>query len=400
MNLKHRDCLESLLYLDTWRGQDATGVAVIRGNGETEVLKAAIPGYEFLEGPRLRNLVKMTDMCWIGHNRFGTVGKNTRNNAHPFMITNDRDECILVGAHNGTLKNKWKLKDHVQFGTDSEALYNQIALTSVQETIPLIEGAWALTYYDHEADELRFIRNSERPLFYGWVDDKKTLVWASESWMVRVATSRAGLTLFEDKIYSFAEDTLYKVACPLKINDVLSFEKEGGLAGKQPAPFLGGTYQQEWRERMQNGGRVNYHNAQPETTQETQKKTGATVVTKVIQGSSVPKTTPSTATSRTVGDLSKMEKKSSSGNASKRKSVESTNVVDIETAKYYKGYAGILISKADLEQQLAGGCSWCEVTHISIDDKFGWLGSGKPVCEKCLEGGHSGESPSIKRSVH
>src|ERR1044072_2205219 len=224
MLVKHKDVLSALLYLDTWRGRDSTGVAAIRHNADTHVLKSTIPGYEFVEGNKLDQHLKLNDFCWIGHNRYGTVGKNIKTNAHPFMIDDEEGCCTIVGAHNGTLKNKHVLKDHLTFGTDSEALFNNISEEGLEATLPKIEGAWALTYYDHREEELRIIRNSERTLFYAYEEGKKTLFWASEQWMIRIATSKYGIKLEDDKVYAFSEDTLYRFAAPNTLKEVRTCE--------------------------------------------------------------------------------------------------------------------------------------------------------------------------------
>jgi len=194
-----------MLYLDTWRGQDSTGVAAIRHNADTVIMKSTVPGYEFVEGNKLSHHLRLNDFCWIGHNRFGTMGKNIESNAHPFSIKDEQGGCLIVGAHNGTLKNKHALIDHAVFGTDSEALFNNISIEGLEKTLEKVEGAWALTYYDHLEEELRIVRNSERPLFYAFEEGGKTLIWASEMWMIRVACSRYGVKLQEDKVWAFSE---------------------------------------------------------------------------------------------------------------------------------------------------------------------------------------------------
>jgi predicted glutamine amidotransferase len=378
MNFKHRDCLETLLYLDVLRGRDATGVAVVRQNGSTEVIKSAVPAYEFLEGPLLRNTLKTTDMVWIGHNRFGTVGKNIKANAHPFMVLDENDACMLVGAHNGTLKNKWDFTNHADYGTDSEALLNEIANVGIDEAIGKTEGAWALTYYDHEFDELRFLRNSERTLYYAYIDDKKSVVWASESWMIRAAVSRSGLELFEDKVYVVNENTLYKFPCPMAANEKLSHVTQGGVVGKPAAFFPPPTQKQQQPTRR--GGNPyypNYTQAQPETTPTTGTK--ATVKTVMLDGQPQIKNTRFTAKSKG-GESQALTNKSSSPTAS--------NVVSIDVGKTYKGYRGVPLSLKEIQEDLMNGCSWCASEFILITEKFAWLGVGRPVCVKCLTGTH------------
>jgi predicted glutamine amidotransferase len=372
MLMKHKDVLSSLLYLDTWRGRDSTGVAALRQNADTHTIKSTVPGYEFIEGPRLGEHLKLNDFLWIGHNRHGTMGRNTKANAHPFEILDEDGTCLLVGAHNGTLKNKHVLDDHVEFGTDSEALFSHIANNTIQKAIPLIEGAWALTYYDHMDEELVMIRNDERPLCYAWEEGKKTLIWASEAWMLRIATSRHGVKLEEDTVYSLPVNQLFTFPVPLKMNEEITLERKGALLGKQPAffPLNGGrvvgtvtrTTRQEALDKLEQTRLENLRRAQQAAQQISNSAFG-------------------TASSK---DGEKQTVKSDSTSKLLPKPEEG-NVVSI-TGRLYKGYAGVKLSLKELTQQLDDGCSWCELEVIEPNDAHAWLAPAKPVCHKCLKG--------------
>lgn len=382
MLAKHRNALANLLYLDTWRGRDSTGVAAIRSNADTHILKSTVPGYEFIEGPKLDQHLKLSDFCWIGHNRHGTIGRNIKSNAHPFEILDEDGSCILVGAHNGTLKNKHDLTDHAQFGTDSEALYNEIAFSNLKESIGKVEGAWALTYYDHVTEELRFLRNKERTLFFCFEEGNKTLLWASEMWMLRVVCSRNDIKLAEDKVFSFDEDTLYKFPVPLKINDELIFEVEGGYAGKAPAFF------QASKGQTGTGGKTGQEKPLTETAQTTQKP--------LLTGPG------STTQSGTLTLNSGGKPESTNGKSSNSQSSNKWgSVVSIDKAKTFKGFQGVALSRREIEDQLAGGCGWCENEFIDLDERFAWLAPNKPVCNKCLTGAHKPTVVPFKTSsVH
>lgn len=379
---KHREALAAMLYLDTWRGRDSTGVAAIRHNADTSVLKATIPGYEFVEGPKLEQHLKLNDFCWIGHNRYGTVGKNIKTNAHPFTIDDEDGACLIVGAHNGTLKNKHVLMDHAKFGTDSEALFNNIAHEGIEATIPKIEGAWALTYYDHIEEELRIIRNKERPLFFAYEEGKKTLFWASEMWMIRIATSRYDIKLHEDKCWGFLEDTLYRFPAPEKMNDELKMEKTGGLVGKETPAFFQGWARERWA-----GGRSSSCSTEAgphsQTNQERKPAAQATSATTALTSN-----TPSGTTTNNNGEKQTTKSGSSSSDPSK--------VKDILSAKKFKGYAGVMLSKSELESKLENGCGWCELEFITPDERFAWLAPDKPICHKCLDGE---EEPSKEEKI-
>lgn len=374
MMAKHKDVLSAMLYLDTWRGRDSTGVAAIRHNADTAVLKSTVPGYEFVEGPKLEQHLKLNDFCWIGHNRFGTMGKNIKTNAHPFTIDDEDGGCLIVGAHNGTLKNKHVLIDHARFGTDSEALYNNIAIEGLEKSIEKVEGAWALTYYDHNEEELRFIRNKERPLFYAFEEGKKTLFWASEMWMIRVACSRYDIKLQDDKVFSFAEDTLYRFPAPMKMNEELTHERKGGIVGKQTPAFF-----QNWnRERWTGGGSTH----QATHTQGAATRPGSSTSSSAIAAAS----TTQSGTKGPVNGEKLVQTSASSSTSTSNTQPDDSKVRDILSAKKYKGYQGVLLTKKELDDQLENGCGWCELEFVTAEDKFAWLATGKPVCHKCLTG--------------
>lgn len=399
---KHEDVLRDLLYLDTWRGKDSTGVAALRSNSDTAVLKSTVPGYEFIEHPRLKQHLKLNDFCWIGHNRYGTIGKNIKANAHPFTIDDEDGCCIIVGAHNGTLKNKHVLMDHTDFGTDSEALFNHIANTSLEETIPLVEGAWALTYYDHQEEELRFLRNKERSLHYAYEEGRKTMIWASEAWMIRTACSRNNVKLDEDKVYLCAEDTLYSFPVPLKMNDEIKCERKGGLVGKAPVFFQGGWRAPERWASGASGTRTDSGKTPQQIAEERIRKAQETAeqMRKQREEGQLLQTGSSTqsgTTEKTAGEKLTSASDSSSSEQSKGAKGVVSNVVNILTTKKYKGYGGAKLTLKQLQNQLASGCGWCEEEFIDHEDKHAWLAPGKPVCVKCLTGTHEDKE---KRSVH
>lgn len=385
---KHKDVLTSLLYLDTWRGKDSTGVAAIRQNADTEILKSTVPGYEFIESEKYSQLLKYTDFVWIGHNRYGTVGKNTKTNAHPFEVLDEQGGCILVGAHNGTLLNKHDLTDHIKFGTDSEAFFNEIATSGLEEAVGKVRGAWAVVYYDHIEEELRMFRNKERPLFYAFEEGKKTVFWASEIWMLRVAVSRAGLKLHEDKVHEVVEDTLYRIPAHDKLNEELVVHAKGGLVGKTSGFFQNGR----WTEGSTGGGTA-------AANQKPQPKRAETPQEAVARQRE--------AVNRIMNMRSGTSQQENGGkpNPTKDNSVRkrlglNNNVISIDNAKNFKGYGGALLSRIELIAQLSNGCSWCETEEIHLSDKdYGWLEHDKPVCSKCISGVHE-EPKKEARTVH
>jgi len=233
---KHKDMMGDLLYLDTLRGQDSTGVAALRRDGTLEWYKMTIPGYEYIQLNGYKDLLKFNDRVWLGHNRYKTVGNATRANAHPFVVENEKENTwTIVGAHNGTLKNKSQIDPKNLYGTDSEALINLISEVGPKEAIAKIEGAWALVWFDGVEDQLNIIRNEERPITFAFSEDRKVLFWASESWMLRAAAARRDIKLLDGAVWQPQPDELYVFDLPVKIGDPIKDAKiTGGISGKVP----------------------------------------------------------------------------------------------------------------------------------------------------------------------
>lgn len=177
-----------LLQLDTVRGPHSTGVAMVRTNGDNKVVKKLGTPWEGLfDSKDFEEYLKGGSFnVLLGHNRWATKGKISAKNAHPF------DFDTLVGAHNGTLRSVRDLDDNTQFEVDSENLYHHMERNGVAETVKVLDGAFALTWYNKEESTINFIRNSERPLYYCFTEDRKAIIWASEDWMIEVACGMAG----------------------------------------------------------------------------------------------------------------------------------------------------------------------------------------------------------------
>lgn len=215
---KHTKAFKQLLLMDVLRGGHGTGIAAVPWHGDRspkriEISKMPLPSYVCLDHNTHFNKVASatTASVLIGHNRFATEGEHTYHNTHPFQHGN------IVGAHNGTVSARNRLDIDVEgdFGTDSEEIIASINKVGAEETIASMyegtSGAWALVWYSCEDNTLNFIRNDERPLFYGLTEKRDVLMWASEANMLKTAALRNGINI---KVKSFTVNTHFSWEVP------------------------------------------------------------------------------------------------------------------------------------------------------------------------------------------
>lgn len=184
ITVTHEKAIATLLVLDSLRGTDSTGIAVVPKNGDVKMAKAIGHPFNLFDTKQYDKALMGMHRAIIGHNRYATQGKVNAKNAHPFEFN------TVVGAHNGTLIGKFRLEDSADFDVDSENLYHHIDKKGIKDALNVLDGAWALTWWDKVTEEMHFLRNKERPLFLTRTKDGKTIFWASEKWMLEVALSR------------------------------------------------------------------------------------------------------------------------------------------------------------------------------------------------------------------
>jgi predicted glutamine amidotransferase len=362
---KHKQAMKELLFLDTLRGKDSTGLAAVKRNRSVLTRKMTIPGYEFIEHPLVERAMSHNDQLWIGHNRFKTTGDISRSNAHPFEVLDDQGDIILIGAHNGTLTNKYELDRLIggdKLDTDSEALFNYLTIApTFKEAIGKARGAWSLVFWDPTTDSLHFLRNEERPLVYAYSKDHKVLVWASEAWMLINACRRNGVELAQNdkglSCYSTVTDNLYTLEIPQKEGTELpELKREGGFTGLPVSTFQQGRGQ--WNSWWSNGHDDNWDDEGP------------------------------------VKEAAK-----AANEKGKAKGTEG-NVVTLgyppRNAPAFRGLNGKPLTGDALELALAGGCRWCGNT-LALTDKYTFIEEDAPVCLHCVYDNHPKDGDRVRR---
>lgn len=191
LTAKHENVFKTLLKLDTLRGKHSTGVASVGPKGDVIVRKVVGTPWEFDDSKSCQDVFIGQRNVLIGHNRYATKGAVNKVNAHPFEFE------TVVGVHNGTLRNQYDLPNNRQFEVDSENAFHAMDELGEINTLEKIDGAYAFVWWNKDDNILRMARNSERPMFYCYTEDSKAMFFASEAWMLHVATSRENVKIAE-----------------------------------------------------------------------------------------------------------------------------------------------------------------------------------------------------------
>lgn len=365
LEYKHKQTFKELLFLNSLRGKDSTGISAVRRDRTVCTRKMTVPGYEFIEHPAIDKAMVTGDQLWMGHGRYKTIGDVNKANAHPFEVMDDNEEIWLVGTHNGSLTNKWELERKLngdKFDTDSETLFNWLVeAPNYKEAIKALRGAWSLVWWDPIENSLHFCRNKERPLVYAYSKDHKVLVYASESWMIINACRRNGVELDKNdkglSCYATNVDTLYTLEIPQeKDKELPELKREGGYIG---APTPVNRFQGE--QGAWDNWKHWWDDEVPE--QEREKK----------------------AASR---------KKETETNGEKKQDV----IIGLPPRGEIKGFQGESLTLAQFDKIRARGCAWCK-DEFKKETPFGFLDEENLVCFNCLRDRHSKTGECVRPDV-
>ena len=200
----HIGFFEQALFADQLRGDHGTGVAFFDKQFNVHSLKKAMGAIDFLDlnaYGAVANKSAFQSKFIMGHNRYATKGGISHKTSHPFQYGD------IVMAHNGSLRVQSHLLNSRDFAVDSENIAYSLDEVGIEETIKNLEGSYSLVWANTKDKTVNFIRNKERPMTFGISKDKKTLLYASESLMLKWLAWRNGVEL--ESIYSTEEDTLY-----------------------------------------------------------------------------------------------------------------------------------------------------------------------------------------------
>lgn len=186
------------LYCDALRGEHGTGILSVNDKGFYNMYKKSLNAADFLELSKTKSVLKDSSVFSVGHNRWATQGTHTDDNSHPF------EHGSIILFHNGTVTNHRTLSKPT-FNVDSSAVSFMLSESKdIKKSLERLEGTYSLVWYDFLLETLNFARNEDRPMFFGYVKDSKSILFASEAPMIRWLANRNGIAL--EKIEAVPEN--------------------------------------------------------------------------------------------------------------------------------------------------------------------------------------------------
>lgn len=192
-NGENANFFDQLLFMNSMRGMDSTGVFLVNNIGNVKLAKDAKQSAAFLSTKEYKEIKEdgiRNGWAMIGHSRKATKGIISDKNAHPFAV----DEKLVL-VHNGSMWGEHKHLKDVE--VDSEAIAHTIANgDDVETSLQKINAAYALIWYNVMQKQMYFIRNTQRPL--AWLETPNCWYFASEGGMLEFIAERMNITRFPD----------------------------------------------------------------------------------------------------------------------------------------------------------------------------------------------------------
>lgn len=225
-----------LIYLMGVRGLESTGVGIVPRSTlmDLRTIKMVGSPSEMFNYKPFDKIPYNTTKVLLGHNRSSTQGMVSLRNCHPFMHHGVSSPDGIIGMHNGNVA-KEKLIDQHLFGTDSEAIINNLAAEGPEKTIPKLDGAYTVIWFDKTNNTLNMVRNEKRPLVFCLSEDQQTLYWGSETRLLQNALEENKQKFGE--IFTLPIDTLFSWSIP-EAGKVFEKPKELKLEGYKHIPFV------------------------------------------------------------------------------------------------------------------------------------------------------------------
>jgi predicted glutamine amidotransferase len=173
----------ALMLINTDRGKDACGFYYPIPNTNKYIIKKS--DESFTKELVYDNSIKTKTSLFIGHDRQASSGFKNKENAHPFIFSNNHQ---VVCAHNGTLTFLYEILEMMRsdfpkysenffsnvIDVDSKifSMYFSIAGIDKYKVLEYYEGAAALLFSDLDnPDKLYAYTDGSRPLHYGFINN-------------------------------------------------------------------------------------------------------------------------------------------------------------------------------------------------------------------------------------
>lgn len=219
-----RDVLLEGLALDSFRGWDSTGLAVVQSGNEKLppfVYKKMLNGFDFIQLRSTQLLATSIDrtVVAIGHNRAATRGSVSDTNAHPFQYGH------ITLAHNGHISNTWDFvsqTDLAAVGVDVDSAKVAWAMSQKgeKEILEKVEGAYVFVWYNSQDQTLNIARNDRRTFYWAYIEKQNTMVWSSEDTLLNHLLLRREMEIDGEILYPKIH-TWYKFS----LKDLRAYEK-------------------------------------------------------------------------------------------------------------------------------------------------------------------------------
>ena len=202
-----RNAFEQGLKAAEWRGEDASGIAVVPIKDLDKpaiVFKKAMPASDLVRMEQYKRIMFNLDQYAyvLGHARSSTSDRSVfaDSNAHPFQY----GPITLV--HNGHIQNANSIGSSILHTVDSAHVAGALAVRDAKSVLESLVGGFALVWHDARDKSLNFARNMQRPLIWAYVEKENTMFWGSELEAMWAVLNRNGIKM----------DGKFKWGSPLK----------------------------------------------------------------------------------------------------------------------------------------------------------------------------------------
>lgn len=213
-----RDCFTQMLLANEERGREASGVAVIQGDGTFQMYKGPLPASRLSETEAYRQVLAIVGpetTCLLGHTRAPTKGSCWNNaNNHPLVAGR------VIGIHNGHIHNDDELFADIglprEGQVDSEIIFrlldtiplhsqNGTYLQEVRRRANMLQGCYATLSVNLEQPDRLLVLKKDMPLCVHYHESWQALFFSSRYLFLRKVFGRPVIAeaLDSGRVYLF-----------------------------------------------------------------------------------------------------------------------------------------------------------------------------------------------------